>query len=62
MGPVGAPAGGPGRGLKSEDESNPKTGPGTTLEQERFSLIVDGQGTFNPGACAPPRRTLDDAV
>jgi hypothetical protein len=23
---------------------------------------VDGQGTFNLGACAPPRRTLDDAV
>ena len=25
-------------------------------------LIVDGQGTFTPGACAPPRRTLDAAV
>jgi predicted signal transduction protein with EAL and GGDEF domain len=52
----------PGRGLGSEDQSNLKTGPDTTLEQDRFRLIVDGQGTFAPGACAPPRRTLDDAV
>jgi hypothetical protein len=29
---------------------------------ERFRLIVDGRGTFASGACAPPRRTLDDAV
>ena len=52
----------PGRGPKSEDQSNPKTGLGTTLVGGRFRLIVDDQGTFNPRACAPPRRTLDDAV
>jgi hypothetical protein len=52
----------PGRGLRSEDQSDPKTGPATSLVGGRFRLIVDGQGTFNPGACAPPRRTLDDAV
>ena len=23
---------------------------------------MDGQATFDPGACAPPQRTLDDAV
>ncbi len=52
----------PGRGLKHEDQSNPKTGPGTTLVGGRFRLIVDGWATFDPGTCAPPRRTLDDAV
>ena len=25
-------------------------------------LDAYGQGTFNPGACAPPRHILDDAV
>ena len=50
----------PGRGPKSEDQSNPKTGRGTTLVGGRFRLIVDDQGTFNPRACAPPRRTLDN--
>jgi hypothetical protein len=52
----------PGRGLRSEDQSNPNTGPATTLVGGRLRPIVDGQGTFNLGACAPPRRTLDDAV
>jgi hypothetical protein len=52
----------PGRGLESEDQSKPKTGPETPLARERFRLIVDGRGTFNPGACALPRRTLDDAA
>jgi hypothetical protein len=52
----------PGRGLKHEDQSNPKTGPGTTLADGRFRLIVDGWATFRPGACTPPRRVLDDAV
>ncbi|MDP1898981.1 MAG: tyrosine-type recombinase/integrase, partial [Rubrivivax sp.] len=28
----------------------------------RFRLIVDGWATFNPRACAPPRRVLEDAV
>ena len=52
----------PGRGLRSEDQSNPKNGPATPLAAQRFRLIVDGWATFRPGACAPPRRTLDDAV
>ena len=52
----------PGRGLKHEDQSNPKTGPGTPLAGGRFRLIVDSQSTFNTSACAPPRRTLDDVV
>ena len=52
----------PGRGLRSEDQSNPKTGPGTTLVGGRFRLIVDAWATFAPGTCAPPRRALDDAV
>jgi hypothetical protein len=52
----------PGRGLKSEDQSNPKTGPGTPLAGGRFRLIVDAWATFDPGTCAPPRRALGDAV
>jgi hypothetical protein len=52
----------PGRGLRSEDQSNPKTSPSTTLEGARFRLIVDGWATFDPGTCAPPRRALDEAV
>ncbi len=31
----------PGRGLKPEDQSNPKTGSHAGLTQERFRLIVD---------------------
>ena len=52
----------PGRGLKSEDQSNPKTSPDTPLAGGRFRLIVDGWATFRPGTCTPPRRELEDAV
>ena len=31
----------PGRGLKPEDQSNPKTGSNTGLTEGRFRLIVD---------------------
>ena len=50
----------PGRGLRSEDQSNPKPSPDTPLAGGRFRLIVDGWATFTPRACAPPRRTLDN--
>ena len=41
--------------------SSQKPGP-TSPTRERFRLIVDAWATFDPGTCAPPRRTLDDAV
>ena len=37
----GAPAGGPGRGLKSDDQSNPKAGRDAGAAAGRFRLIVD---------------------
>ena len=52
----------PGRGLGSDDQLKPRTGCGTTLGRWRFRLIVDGWATFQPGACAPLRRTFDAAV
>ena len=52
----------PGRGLGSDDQLKPQIGCGTTLKRRRFRLIVDGWATFRPGACAPLRRTFDDAV
>ena len=52
----------PGRGLKSEDQIKAKNGSDTPKEGGGFRLIVDGQGTFDPGTCTPPRRALDDAV
>ncbi len=52
----------PGRGLKPGDQSNPKTVYDEPLVGLRFRLIVDGWATFDTSACAPPRRTLDDAV
>ena len=51
-----------GGGLNSEDQFNPKTNPATALAGGRFRPIVDGWATFNPGACAPHRRMIDDAV
>ena len=45
---VGAPAGGPGRGRHSEDQTNPKTGLDAGATAGRFRLIVDDWATFTP--------------
>jgi len=46
----------PGRGLKHEEQSNPKTGPDKLRKVTRFRLIVDDWATFTARACTPPRR------
>ena len=51
---VGAPAGGPGRGPKSEDQSNPKTSSEAGAAAGRFRLIVDDWAAFNPGLARFP--------
>ena len=51
----------PGRGLNSDDQSNPKAGHNAGASTGRFRLIVDDWATFNPRTCVPPQTVHDHA-